>query len=245
MSPFDSQDTQPFRLLDLPTELRLQIAEHALRSREPLIWTWITYDPNGDTGKGTFKGLDSLTAITRASRQLHAETTGLVWKSNTFRFDEWILEVGHRKYPAGTSPSAHIEEAYNFFYRLTPETTRKFIKSIRFRLNILDNYTGDDYLKMTLITLASCSDSISSAQFAAENATWAFSAEDVTWASAAGPANAQHRVERLIRSFKSTGREIQSVLSNLEFGPVDNLRIMPSFIEGELRSLDPYLKAAD
>jgi hypothetical protein len=216
--------------------MRLQIAEYALHYREPLTWTWITYNPDGDTGKGTSKGLDSLTAITRVSRQLHAETTGLVWKSNTFQFDDWEFGAVYRNHPAETSPTENIEDAYNFFYRLTPETTRKLIKKIRLQLEI-DGYWPEGYSLTSAVTaIASCSYAIPSAQF---------TVEDATWYVAARSGNSQHGVDSAFNNFKAWGYQIQSVLSNLEFGPVNNVRIMPTFHEEELRSIDTSLKGAD
>ncbi|KAH7065684.1 hypothetical protein BKA63DRAFT_370033, partial [Paraphoma chrysanthemicola] len=76
----------PFRFMDLPTELRLYIAEYVLCADEPLQWKWLASGVKGGFKSGTFRGLYSLATFTRASRQIDSETAGLLWRLNTFRF---------------------------------------------------------------------------------------------------------------------------------------------------------------
>lgn len=79
--------------MDLPIELRLRIVEYALATSQPLYWTWLTYTPS--LKFGTFKHLSSLAAISRVSRQLHAETRSVVWQVNRFEFVESCFGIGY------------------------------------------------------------------------------------------------------------------------------------------------------
>ncbi|KAH7066546.1 hypothetical protein FB567DRAFT_599697 [Paraphoma chrysanthemicola] len=74
-----------FRLMDLPVELRVAIAEYAMAAGHSLGLRRLS--PPGSWGKRGRKvdGIDELTALSRSSRQLYAETSQLVWKVNTFR----------------------------------------------------------------------------------------------------------------------------------------------------------------
>ncbi|KAH6643534.1 hypothetical protein C7974DRAFT_407272 [Boeremia exigua] len=79
-------DPQPFRFMDLPIELRVEIARYALASDEPLSFQW-SYGAEKEL-IGSFRGLEELTALTRVSKQLHTELANITWTVNThFRFD--------------------------------------------------------------------------------------------------------------------------------------------------------------
>jgi hypothetical protein len=69
--------------MDLPIELRLMIATHALRSDNPL---WFKVDSTPSGRKGIFRGLEQCTGLVRACKQLHAELSSLVWTVPTFGF---------------------------------------------------------------------------------------------------------------------------------------------------------------
>lgn len=71
--------------MDLPPELRIEIAKYAMSGDEPLKWTYTTY--NYYRKVGTFKCLDQLTSLRRVSKQLYQETSGLAWKCNEYEFD--------------------------------------------------------------------------------------------------------------------------------------------------------------
>lgn len=69
--------------MDLPIEIRLMIAIHALRSDNPL---WFQVDSTSSVRKGTFQGLEECTGLVRTCKQFHAELSSLVWFVPTFGF---------------------------------------------------------------------------------------------------------------------------------------------------------------
>lgn len=72
--------------MDLPIELRIHIAEFVLTPDTPLVFRWVSCQ-NG-TLIGTFAGMEELTALTRVSKQLHAELADIALACNTtFTFD--------------------------------------------------------------------------------------------------------------------------------------------------------------
>jgi hypothetical protein len=76
---------QPFRFMDLPVELRLQISEYAFFDPAFFLkWKWTTF--NNNKCVGTFSDINSITPLRLVSHQLHFETSGLIWKLDTFTF---------------------------------------------------------------------------------------------------------------------------------------------------------------
>ncbi|OSS49470.1 hypothetical protein B5807_05475 [Epicoccum nigrum] len=73
-----------FRFINLPLELRLIVARYALTADDPLDLKWLQYLPTKKLG--TFKKLDQLTTLTRASKNIYNETLDLVWRLNSFDF---------------------------------------------------------------------------------------------------------------------------------------------------------------
>jgi hypothetical protein len=139
--------SQPFRLMDLPIELRVHIAEYALTSEEPLYWYW-TYFGSGEE-VGRFNGLMRLTALCRVSKQLHAELWPVVWKVNTFSFEEdnfgmsYLRHIIHSQVPHGPfGPRiVNVSDAYDFFLRKTPDQRLGFYHSI----SIVISWSGDSF----------------------------------------------------------------------------------------------------
>jgi hypothetical protein len=84
-----------FRLMDLPAEIRLLIAEYAL-SFKNITWTWARYFPNEKAEKflcharrddGEYRICDSY-SLSLVYKQLAHETRNLVYKINTLEFNE-------------------------------------------------------------------------------------------------------------------------------------------------------------
>lgn len=84
--------TKPFRLMDLPTELRIMIAEYVTTSDHPLTWKWLSY-VEGCPRVGTFDGFKELDVLGRVSPQLRAETTIMVRNNNTFGIQEECITL--------------------------------------------------------------------------------------------------------------------------------------------------------
>jgi hypothetical protein len=76
-------DIECFRLMDLPTELRLEIAAASDRA---LSWKWLHKKPGQEVG--TFRALQEHDVLGQVCRQLREETGGLVRKLNTLCFNE-------------------------------------------------------------------------------------------------------------------------------------------------------------
>jgi hypothetical protein len=120
--------------MDLPTELRVMIAEYALTSEERLRWQWLQHEPKPWSGsglrRGTFAGLESLTSLCRVSQQLHEETSNIVWKSNDFTFKENNLgKICDDKNNFGLYMRASLRYAHGFFLRVAGPT---FISRLRY-----------------------------------------------------------------------------------------------------------------
>jgi hypothetical protein len=81
-----------FRLMDLPVELRVQIAEYAMTSdHQPLCWA----RRPADDGENYIRGFDflmtgsyefNIASLSSVSKQLREETKGILFKANIFRF---------------------------------------------------------------------------------------------------------------------------------------------------------------
>tara|TARA_R110002003_G_scaffold37_18_gene2246 strand:+ start:27074 stop:27748 length:675 start_codon:yes stop_codon:yes gene_type:complete len=119
--------------MDLPTEIRLQIAQYALNAEQPLSWRWID---RRRSRTGTFEDIDKCTGLCRVSRQMYAETSTLVWEVNTFEFDGAWLGV-QSTHPANTPRSfTGIMQAYGFFIRHAGHNVIHAIRSVLFRFDL-------------------------------------------------------------------------------------------------------------
>lgn len=110
--------------MDLPAELRLQICNYVLSSNVVHEWRWRV---RASVKKaGTFKCLSQLTALSRVSRKLHAETYFVAWKLNKFVFRECLLGEDYGEVPSLDEPNRSKKvvpnafEAYNLFKTKAP-----------------------------------------------------------------------------------------------------------------------------
>jgi hypothetical protein len=80
----------PFRFMDLPTEIRLMIARYVMKSHVSLQFRWLEHTLT--KSRGTFQGLDSLTALARTSKQNSVELSDMIWSINTFSFPNFMAD---------------------------------------------------------------------------------------------------------------------------------------------------------
>ncbi|KAJ8110390.1 hypothetical protein OPT61_g6759 [Boeremia exigua] len=124
---------QPFCFMDLPTELRLMIAQYALQADNALEFCWLDHSPI--LRRATFAGLEKLNALTRTSKQIYSELGSMVWDINTFGFE--VHNINH--YLGRTHPLKSVSE-----YELVFEAIRflvgngkgQMLKSISVTLSI-------------------------------------------------------------------------------------------------------------
>jgi hypothetical protein len=129
--------------MDLPIELRLQIAEYALSKETPLTWIWGFFDPTSKKKLGTFDGLQELTSLARVSRQLHSELSGYVWRLNEFSF--------HAKPYVGDSNGSrrrNVRLMHVYFVRNFPTTHLGDLRLITLNMNATkDSWTKSVFLQ--------------------------------------------------------------------------------------------------
>jgi hypothetical protein len=125
--------------MDLPTELRLCIAEYALISSlgHELFWHW-SVNAYACERKvvGCLLNLDAITPLRLVSRQIYKETEGLVWKVNTFYFDEDDLGLSH--WERFGSPRGAVEQAFKYFVRNVGSKATSHIRSLVFKVCVQD-----------------------------------------------------------------------------------------------------------
>ena len=152
---------EPFRFMDLPPELRLEIAEYAATSATPLYWEWVSDTKGHRVGRFTAnrprsRKRNDLTALSRVSRQLHAETSSLVWKLNTFHinreyFSGYYRMSGMFEYGDEEITPIPIIEVLEFLLPKMPSWTFALMRSIVLEVYI-DLYEEDPNAFMALTT---------------------------------------------------------------------------------------------
>lgn len=63
------------------------MASYALVAQKPLTWKWTKLFSPARGRIGSFENFEETVALTRVSRQLHAELSPLIWEVNTFEFN--------------------------------------------------------------------------------------------------------------------------------------------------------------
>jgi hypothetical protein len=88
MMNFSIEKNQHFRLMDLPTELRLMIAEYVLTEEKGLWWIWTVFSPTRKVGGFTTYSSHKLYSnnLAQVSRQLHDECHDVLLSCNTLVF---------------------------------------------------------------------------------------------------------------------------------------------------------------
>jgi len=126
------------------------IAEFVLKSDHLVEFRWLSY--TSTSKKGHFDGLSKLAALSRTSKQLKAEISGLMWKVNVFHFDKY-LDLGspfdyRDDFTGPNTVEVRIREAAEFFARKIPS---RQIGGIRLGLKV--HKTAATYGDAFLITL--------------------------------------------------------------------------------------------
>ncbi|KAH7066547.1 hypothetical protein FB567DRAFT_599698 [Paraphoma chrysanthemicola] len=80
--PSDDRPT----LMFLPIEIRIMIAKYVVTSPDVLYFQWTTWENHRRAA--TFEQIKQLSALSQVNRQLHTETSSLVWKMNEFQIQE-------------------------------------------------------------------------------------------------------------------------------------------------------------
>lgn len=122
-----------FRLMDLPTELRIMIAEYALTDKDELNWYWkdFTFRSGIFMSKSKVRLVD-LTALSRVSKQLYEETAGLVWKWNRFNFGLGFSFSDYKSHRSYWNRFGHelLEAELEFFLQKAPPKVIGCIRNI-------------------------------------------------------------------------------------------------------------------
>jgi hypothetical protein len=134
-------------LLDLPTELRLMIAKHALYCPQSLSWFWMNYRKGARIAtlrwRGTYNedlDLENLTALKRTCNLLYEEARGLSLSVNDLTFS--LYTMPHRRVPdrcKDMKGGSHqeltaVSEAISSKQVFLPYNLQASLKCLRFQL---------------------------------------------------------------------------------------------------------------
>jgi hypothetical protein len=217
----DHIEQQPFRFMNLPTELRLQIAEYVLvgsskRMGEQLEWKWTRYDH--DIIAGTFVNLDAITPFRLVSRQIYEETCGLVWKVNSLFFDvgrnerHFCKVHGIDKHWDGNIELMALTEAHQFFLRHIGTKSITLLRSIAVTVDFLYN---DDHLDNLIQQLVAMAKSTPAAQVIVCSKQWVdnYLQDCVTYPKRSKEEHSNNQA----KEYLSEGRRYQKLLSRLGY----------------------------
>jgi hypothetical protein len=209
-------DPKPFRFMDLPVEIRLQVAKYVIRNDASLGWKWVTQKNNKRVGK--FTGMRSVNPLGLVSRQLYADTWGIMWKVNTVNFIG--SRVGLNLYNGRTS----FTEVYAFFLRKIGPKAATLLRSIVFSTVLAVDTTFD--LKRLLDWFIPLTKQTPAAQIRLCDTAW------YEWGTAFRAA------EDVVSDFMDKGYKCQSAFAELghEKKEARNWTIMPA---GGLRTSEP------
>jgi len=212
--------------MDLPTELRLYIAEYALVSQKPLTWYWSEYTKTNKTG--SFHNIERVTALTRVCRQLYAETTGIVWKVNELQFQPrqsrrsfWAIEDqnGNENFLLATSTALLL-----FLQRVGPSVSTR-LPSVVFGLwKSLLFLKKEDFAVMDTIA-----ELLPPRSLKLHFRYW-------------GVRDPEHDVGDFVHWFMIAGRDIGGLLARLDLKPVERKwRIFPNLEDSNKKHLEENL----
>ena len=224
--------------MDLPTELRLQIAEYTLTFAEPLYWAWTSFWD--DKRSGTFEGLEELTALVRVSHQLRAETLPVVWRNNRFGFGENRFGEVYYSGPwfrrIQLSTIYLVDEAYEYFLATAPTSLCNLLRFVVFDVHMNASQATKHLRMITPLALR-----LPNARFDVRNTAWSIRRlDDIS----ADSRLVQYNVE--VSSYFRYGRHFHALLSGPEFEERNrNWRIFPALDERDCGHLRQRLSGTE
>jgi hypothetical protein len=235
-----------FRFLNLPAELRLQVAAYAVTNGDawPLKFCWTAYRPDDRVGSFVTAlyqqlSLDELTARVCAMRFSHAEARGLIWANNALVFDQRPVKCAtDADLPEVQEHSAsdgykHILETFPYALTHYPEAFLKTHHVVfeTFLSEWIGPERGDTAFRVhvlaRMIALAA----------SLPNVTFRF--RDTNWF----PYPWRNKPSDLLQ-FLVTGRKLKTSLSAL-YGEVRNWKLYPSIFEDDEAALISHLDEAN
>jgi hypothetical protein len=212
--------------MDLPKELRQQVAEYALTAQKPLYWIWDDTE-RGLGIRGTFSDLAGLTALCRVSRQLHGETSGIVWKNNTFAFEQDLTNVCNSQpllYLLPGVDEVSDRRSLTFFIKHASPSIKNRIKSI----SIADYFTPEN-CKHVLSSLQELAQQLPNTELKITSKPWHSN-------------RATHDHEAPIEGYMYIGRGFESLLPRAYGDRVSRTwAIYPEVLSNTLEQLEQHL----
>jgi hypothetical protein len=121
--------------MDLPAELRVQIARYALADGSTKEWRWLVYTPTKVVG--TFRGLTQVGPLCQVSRQVNREMRAICWNVNDFAFTAYCMNYF---YPEDSEDEEAgilgVFEAYEFFLRGISTEVSSALRSVIFSTDL-------------------------------------------------------------------------------------------------------------
>jgi len=236
------QRATPFRFMDLPTELRLRIGEYTLLSDTPLYWVWKSYGSAFYHKIGTFKGLEELTALTRACRQLRSELAGMVWGVNEFWFDDELFGQAYNYSNAGffSAYRPAIPEAHGLFLRNLPSSSQQSLRYITISVDAeLSILHAGPFIINWISNMAS---KTPGALFQVELGTWSFRADISGYMY---PVYGVRAIDLGVQQFIRKGQLLMNRLAALGLNASNrNWKFFPSFRK-DYRGFERYLDGSN
>jgi hypothetical protein len=208
---------QPFRFMDLPTELRIKIIRYALTDKYRPFFRWTTY--TSAAKKGCLYSY-RINAITQTCRQVHVESRNLFWQTNTIQFSGDIcksFEDAKTEYKCRHVPEeTFAKDAIAFFVRsMQPGKIAPVPVSL-----CLELYIGAEYTFQT--TLVELHDLIATLTKDAPNLS--ISIADRDWSIL----TTYLGIEKELASFQEYGRNLTAALAQLcASGVQRNWKVFP------------------
>jgi hypothetical protein len=120
--------------MDLPTELRLNIAKYALASGVSREWRWKC---TSSEVVGSFSDKDNSRALCQVSRQLHRELTFIYWNVNDFDFTGACMSrMCALPEPEGPEEVRHNTGSYMFFLKHANTDILRALRYVTFRTTL-------------------------------------------------------------------------------------------------------------
>jgi len=144
-----------FRLMELPVELRVMIAEYALSHEPGIFWTWTNYNEGEKSGKFVepsgigIHDSKPCNPFSLVCKQLAYETRNITYKVNTLNFDSGNTtnpEVpGYKSFPhSHTKSFSNAANAWEHFRKLAPPSVLAAVSNVDLSFCIYVNRRTED-----------------------------------------------------------------------------------------------------